>query len=186
MEKTTELDKGGRPTEENPLHNDRGLPNNKEAKSGLNPEVVDNKENIKEMFNKWGTYQSLQKDALIVRYFLDKVDQRIRQKTIIENFKGDMDPMTCRKHLYKLVNKNVLQEDQSFKGTYFLPSKSKSDPNNYLDHEIVLDVNNIIKLIMGKSIYDLAFSKLISDYEKRIKDLKEDLENCRNQLMGLR
>jgi len=151
-----------------------------------NESGVDVKENFKDIFNKWGTYQSLQKDVDIVRYFMERVDQKIRQKTVIENFKGAMTPKTCRDHLYKLVNKNVLHEDQSFKGTYFLPSKSKSGSNIYYDHEIILDVNNVIKLILGKSIYDLAFSKLISDHEKEIKVLKKDLENCRNQLTGLR
>ncbi len=44
---------------------------------------------IKDIFNKWGTYQSLQKDVALVRYFMERPDQKVRQKTVIKHFKND-------------------------------------------------------------------------------------------------
>lgn len=100
------------------------------------------------IFNKWGTYRSLQKDAEIVKYFIKRPEQDIRQKTIIEKFKGKMAPITVRKHLYNLVEKGILEENPQYPGTYaFVP---------YHYRRMGIDMDRLVKTIVGQDIYDIA------------------------------
>ena len=101
-------------------------------------------DDIKEIFNKWGTYQSLQKDIAIIKFFMEKPDQEIRQKTIIDRFRY-MDKTTVRLHLYKLVKKGILEEPH-FKGSYQLNSLQG----------IATDVDRIARLILGENLYEMA------------------------------
>jgi len=104
-------------------------------------------EDIKEIFNKWGTYQSLQKDIAIVQFFMDRPDEKIRQLTVIKAFKHVMDHTTCRLHLYGLVKKGVLVEPE-FKGTYVF------HPHGF--DEMAVDMDRIANLILGKNLYEMA------------------------------
>ena len=107
-------------------------------------------EDIREIFNKWGTYQSLQKDIAIVKLFMEKPDQEIRQKTIIDRFRR-MDKTTVRLHLYKLVRKGILKEPQ-FKGSYQLNTNDDTDGLQ----GIAPDVDRIAGLILGENLYEMA------------------------------
>jgi len=134
---------------------------------------------FKETFNKWGTYESLKKDCIIVKYFLHNLDRKIRQKTIIEQF-SSMHPKTVRQHLYRLVEKKIIYEDENYKGTYYMPSKinlSIHNINNFIDN-----MNKLIKALIGKEIYNLAISNLKKDYEKRIADLKKQIYEYQEEL----
>lgn len=137
----------------------------------------DSKNVIKEIFNKWGTYQSLQKDVAIVQYFMERVDQKIRQKTVVEHFKYMMTPKTCREHLYRLCKKSILKEDEDFAGTYVFPSR----PIRGSDYSLVDDMNKLIQAIVGKDIYDMAISPLENKYVDEIKSLRKQLQECRKR-----
>lgn len=103
---------------------------------------------FKEIFNKWGTFQSLQKDAQLVKYFLARPETDVRQKTIIEHFKGEMSAKTVREHLKKLVKKGILDENPLYRGTYvFVPS-------NY--RRMGVDMDKLVRAIVGEDIYELA------------------------------
>jgi DNA-binding IclR family transcriptional regulator len=105
-----------------------------------------NKE-LEYIFNRWGTYQSLQKGLDIVKFFMEKPEEKIRQKTIIQHFEGKMSAKTVREHLYRLVEKRILDEDV-FKGTYIF------FPNRYRD--LGVDMDRLLRAIAGKEIYDMA------------------------------
>lgn len=121
----------------------------------------DPEEVFKYIFNTYGTYQSLQKDVAIVKYFQDKSHEKIRQKEIIEYFKGKMTPKTVREHLYRLVKKEILKEDLSFKGTYtFYP---------YGFRDMAVDMDGLVKAIVGEDIYNTATSIWKEKYRLRRK-----------------
>ena len=103
-------------------------------------------EDIKTIFNKWGTYQSLQKDVALIRFFMSRPDTDVRQKTVIEWFRNSMDKTTARKHLYGLVEKEILQEPD-FKGTYRFNSSY---------HDMSRDMDRLAELILGDGLFELA------------------------------
>ena len=138
----------------------------------------DSKETMKEIFNKWGKYESLRKDAAIIKYFMERMDQKIRQKTIVEHFKYAMSPKTCREHLYRLCKKEILKKDENFSGTYIFSSK----PEHYGACSIVDDMSKLISAIVGRDIYDLAVSQLKNKYIDEIKSLRKQLEECNKEL----
>ena len=111
-------------------------------------ESVEKHEDIKDIFNKWGTYQSLQKDVAIVKYFMERPRESIRQKTVIEYFKNYMDKTTVREHLYKLVRKDILSEPE-FKGTY-----SFNYPRYHSD--MAIDMDRVAEIILGEDLYKMA------------------------------
>ena len=105
-------------------------------------------DNIEYVFSRYGTYQSLQKDAEIMRFFLENQRERIRQKTVIDRFKGLMTPKTVREHLYRLVEKGLLEEVPDFKGTYmFFPMGFR---------EFAVDMDRLVRVLVGQEIYDCA------------------------------
>lgn len=113
-------------------------------------------EDIKDTFNKWGTYQSLQKDVAIIRFFTSRPNTDVRQKTIIEIFKERMDKTTVRKHLYGLVKKGILQETK-FKGTYRY--------NSY-NCDMSRDMDMLAKLILGYELFEMA----MKHHNKKLED----------------
>jgi len=137
-----------------------------------------NEETIREIFNKWGTYQSLQKDLAIIRFFMNNPDTKIRQKKVIECFRNEMSPKTCREHLYRLCKRGILHEDEEFKGTYTF--SSKPIPGEY--QVLIQNMKDLIKAIVGHRIYELAISELKDKYKAVIKDLDHQLEECREEL----
>lgn len=110
--------------------------------------IVDDKLTIQEIFNRWGTFQSLQKDMAIIRYFMDRTNETIRQKTICEYFKSIMSVKTCREHLYKLVDKKILLESYEFKGSYIFRDSGFSN--------ISFNALSLIEKLMGPDILGFA------------------------------
>jgi len=119
----------------------------------------DNTELFKEIFNKWGTYQSLEKDAMIVDYFLkqlNKSDKFIRQKTLVNHFKDDMSPKTCRVHIYRLLDKMILFEHPDFRGAYQIdPEYAKALWNT---------CDQLIGAVMSSEICNLARNRWKPSY----------------------
>ena len=64
---------------------------------------------LKYTFNKYGTYQSLKKDAELLFFFIHRPDEEIRQKNIIIYF-SSWSPKTVRRHLKRLVEKKIITE----------------------------------------------------------------------------
>lgn len=124
---------------------------------------------IKYTFNKYGTYESLMKDVKLVEYFMVRIDDEVRQKTIIEYF-SSWSPKTVRRHLKRLVEKNIIKESQDFKGTYIFHSG--------YDHDMKVDIDNIARVILGDELYEQAKSckKLKEEKSKR----EEEFEYERN------
>ncbi len=117
---------------------------------------LQNQEDIKTIFNRWGTYQSLQKDVSIISFFMSRPNTDVRQKTIIEIFKERMDKTTVRKHLYGLVEKGILQELE-FKGTYrYNPYKC----------DMSRDMDRLAQLILGNELFKLA----VEHHNKKLED----------------
>ncbi|MCK5260866.1 MAG: hypothetical protein KAJ44_01655 [Thermoplasmatales archaeon] len=136
--------------------NNQGLKNDKKSLQASNKKLsksTGEHEDIKDIFNRWGTYQSLQKDIAIIKLFMEKPNQEIRQKTIIERFMY-MDKTTVRLHLYKLVRKGILKEPQ-FKGSYQLNTDNDDDSLQ----GIATDVDRIARLILGEKLYEMAVSQ---------------------------
>lgn len=121
-------------------------------------------EDIKKIFNRWGTYLSLTKDVAIINYFMDNPNTEIRQKTIINHFKDEMSAETVRVHLYKLVEKGLLHET-NFKGQYILYPENSS--------EICVACDKLIKVVLGEKVYNLA----VENWKKRYLDKRRDLEH---------
>jgi len=117
---------------------------------------LQNQEDIKTIFNKWGTYQSLKKDVSIISFFMSRPDTDVRQKTIIEIFKERMDKTTVRKHLYGLVGKGILRESD-FKGTYRY--------NSY-NCDMSRDMDQLAQLILGNELFKLA----MEHHNKKLED----------------
>ena len=113
-------------------------------------------EDIKTIFNKWGTYLSLQKDVALVRFFMDRPDTDVRQKKVIETFKNVMDKTTVRKHLYGLVEKGILQEPD-FKGTYRF---------NSFSFDMSRDMDRLAQLILGYELFKMA----MENHNKKLED----------------
>ncbi len=105
-----------------------------------------NKE-LEYIFNRWGTYQSLQKDLDIVKFFMERPEEKIRQKTIIQHFEGKMSAKTVREHLYRLAEKQILKWNV-FKETYIF------FPKRYRD--LGMDMDILLRAITWKEVYDLA------------------------------
>jgi len=120
---------------------------------------------IRDIFNKWGTYQSLQKDVALVRYFMGRPDTKVRQKTVIKHFKNVMSPKTVREHLYKLVKKEILYEDLEYKGTYIF---SFSNFKGF-----AVDMEKLFKAIFGEDLYKIAFQI----WKKKHQHIHTDREN---------
>lgn len=119
---------------------------------------------IKDIFNKYGTYQSLQKDVAIIRYFVERPEIKVRQKTVIKHFENKMSPKTVREHLYKLVNKGILIEDPEYKGTYIF---SFSNFKGF-----AVDMDKLFKAIFGEDLYKIAGQI----WEKKHQSINTDLE----------
>ena len=113
-------------------------------------------EDIKTIFNRWGTYQSLQKDVALVRFFMSRPNTDVRQKTIIEIFKERMDKTTVRKHLYGLVEKGILQEPE-FKGTYRF---------NFYKCDMSHDMDRLAQSILGYELFEMA----MEHHNKKLED----------------
>lgn len=74
--------------------NNQVLQDDKKGLQASNKKLQDSsqeKEDIQSTFNKWGTFLSLKKDIDIIKFFMEKPNQEIRQKTVIEQFKHSMD-----------------------------------------------------------------------------------------------
>jgi FtsZ-binding cell division protein ZapB len=113
-------------------------------------------EDIKTIFNRWGTYQSLQKDVALIRFFMDRSDTDVRQKKVIEWFRNSMDKTTVRKHLYGLVKKKILQEPD-FKGTYRFNSSI---------FDMSRDMDRLAQLILGYELFEMA----VDQHNKKLED----------------
>ena len=123
-------------------------------------------DDIKDIFNKWGTYQSLQKDVALVRYFMKRPGEKIRQKTVIKHFENEMVPKTVRAHLYKLVKKGILIEDPEYKGTYIFSDSGFKD--------FAVDMDKLFKAIFGEDLYDIAVQIWKEKHQHIHKDLEYD------------
>ena len=114
---------------------------------------------IEYVFSRYGTFKSLQKDAEIMRFFFERPMEKIRQKTVIERFKDVMTPKTVREHLYRLVEKGLLEEVPDFKGTYmFFPMGFR---------EFAVDMDRLVRELVGRDIYDCAVA-IYEDKHKRV------------------
>ena len=135
------------------------LQSNIESLQGERDELskdIQGQEDIKTIFNKWGTYQSLQKDVALIRFFMDRSDTDVRQKKVIEWFRNSMDKTTVRKHLYGLVKKKILQEPD-FKGTYRFNSSS---------FDMSRDMDRLAQLILGYELFEMA----MENHNKKLED----------------
>lgn len=115
--------------------------------------MVADKEKIidvfKYTFNKYGTYQSLKKDAELLYFFIYKPDEEIRQKNIIIYF-SKWSPKTVRRHLKRLVEKKVITESSDFCGTHiFHPGYHRG---------MAVDMDSLARVILGDELYMLAKS----------------------------
>ena len=124
-------------------------------RDGLSKDIQ-GQEDIKTIFNRWGTYQSLQKDVALIRFFMDRSDTDVRQKKVIECFRNSMDKTTVRKHLYGLVKKKILQEPD-FKGTYRFNSSS---------FDMSRDMDRLAQLILGYELFEMA----VEHHNKKLED----------------
>ncbi len=120
---------------------------------------------IKDSFNKYGSYQSLQKDVAIIRYFMERPEEKVRQKTVIKHFKNGMSPKTVREHLYKLVKKEILFGDPEYKGTYIFNFDSFQD--------FLVDMDKLFKAIFGEDLYIIAGQI----WEKKHQQMHPEREN---------
>ena len=113
---------------------------------------------IKDSFNKYGGYHSLEKDVAIVRYFMKRPEIKVRQKTVIKYFENKMSPKTVRAHLYKLVKKEILFEDPEYKGTYIF----------YFDgfQDFSVDMDKLFKAIFGEDLYEIAVQIWMKKYQQ--------------------
>ena len=135
------------------------LQSNIESLKGERDELskeLQKEEDIKTTFNKWGTYVSLQKDATIIRFFMNRPDTDVRQKTVIKHFKNIMAVPTLRKHLYGLVEKRILSEPE-FKGTYRFNFSSSGMPH---------DMDRLAQLILGQDLFEMA----VDHHNKKLED----------------
>lgn len=125
----------------------------------MNKETIESdEETFKQIFNTWGSYTSLKKDVALMEYFLKNPEKIIRQKTIIDHFKNEMAAETCRKHLYKLVEKELIEESKEFRGSYFCRHSDEEDSLYYF-----CDV--LIERIIGPRIYEMAKRRWKKLYE---------------------
>ncbi len=135
------------------------LQNNIESLQGERDELskdIQKQEDIKTIFNRWGTYQSLMKDVGIVRFFMDRSDTDVRQKKVIEWFRNSMSKVTVRKHLYSLVKKKILRETD-FKGTYRFNNSSFA---------MSRDMDTLAQSILGYGLFELA----MEHHNKKLED----------------
>jgi len=124
-------------------------------RDGLSKDIQ-GQEDIKTIFNRWGTYQSLQKDVALIRFFMSRPNTDVRQKKVIECFRNSMDKTTVRKHLYGLVKKGILQEPD-FKGTYRFNSSS---------FDMSRDMDRLAQLILGYELFEMA----MENHNKKLED----------------
>ena len=104
---------------------------------------------IKYTFNKYGTYISLIKDVKLLEFFINRTDKEVRQKTIIDYF-SCWSPKTVRRHLDRLVQKEIIKESHEFRGTYiFHPGYHQN---------MKFDMDNIARVILGEELYEMAKS----------------------------
>lgn len=61
-----------------------------------------------------------------------------------------MSPKTIREHLYRLVEKGILDENPMYRGTYVFV------PHYY--RKMGIDMDRLVQAIVGKDIYDIAVS----------------------------
>ena len=100
------------------------------------------------LFSKIGSYRSLQKDVMLLTFFMQNPRRTIRQQEIIEYFNGKISAKTVRAQLYSLVHKGVISEDSRFKGSYmFYPEMFEG---------LGVDIDRLICLIVGEDLYNLA------------------------------
>jgi hypothetical protein len=120
---------------------------------------------FEDLFNKIGSYKSLQKDAQLLIFFMQHTSEILRQKQVIEHFKGKMSAKTVRIHLYNLVHKGIIEEDSKFKGSYrFYPEMFEG---------LGIDVDKLVCLIVGEDLYQLARKIWVEKSRIRGEDYEE-------------
>ena len=116
-------------------------------------------DNFESLFSKIGSYRSLQKDVMLLTFFMQNPRRIIRQKEIIEYFNGKISAKTVRAHLYNLVHRGIIHEDSRFKGSYmFYPEMFEN---------LGVDIDNLICLIVGEDLYNIARKIWIKKYHMR-------------------
>ena len=129
-------------------------------------------EEIKSIFNRWDTFQSFEKDVMIINYLADGKEHR--QKEIVDtisppgSYSPPMAPPTVKKHLYKLVKKGIIKESRKFRGTYYM-----DDPPSF---------SKIVKALLGEPVYEALLNEWVkgfSDYEKREEWLRSEEDHRR-------
>jgi len=94
--------------------------------------------------DKFGTYQSLCKDAEILMFFLANKEQKRRYCELIDNFTGKgWGRSTVETHLHKLTERRIL-ERTSLPGEY------------QITYDMSRDLDMLVHYLIGDSLYRLA------------------------------
>ena len=105
---------------------------------------VDELSYIHGICDKFGTYQSLRKDAEIVMFFLNNKDNKRRYCELIDNFTDKRwGKSTVETHLHNLIKRRIL-EKTNLPGEYILSS------------DVSTDMDMLVHYLIGDSIYKLA------------------------------
>jgi len=94
--------------------------------------------------DKFGTYQSLQKDVEIIMFFLNNSGHKRRYIEVIDNFTDKRwGKSTIEKHLRDLTERGILKRTH-------LPGEYE------LDYDLSRDMDLLIHYLVGDSLYRLA------------------------------
>jgi len=94
--------------------------------------------------DKFGTYQSLCKDAEIIMFFLESKEQTRRYIEVVNYFKPRMwSTSTIERHL-RILKKNMVLVKGDLPGEY------------RLDRDMSEDVDSMLHYVIGDSLYRLA------------------------------
>ena len=133
----------------------------------MNNDEINN--NIIKTYNKYGTYKSLLKDIKIMKYFMNHLNQEIRQKTILQYF-SKWSKKTVIRHLKKLIKQNLLKDSQNFNGTYIYKPEYIKDTQE--------DMEILARTILGDEIFELS----IKGYIAKEKLIENDINGYESYL----